>query len=100
MQRICPNCSQRSIPVSGLLVGPCRCVACGVTVRVNRFLSFLFSILILVVTLVTSYMVMSLYGIYAVIIWFVFPIGAIGYVRARFCPLTVIPGERGPDHGF
>ena len=91
MQRACPNCSHNSIPVSGLLVGPCRCAACGVTVRVNRAASFLFSILILVVTLVTSYMVLSLFGIYAVVVWFIFPIGAIGYLRARYCPLTVMP---------
>ena len=51
----------------------------------------LFSILIVVVTVVTSYMVLSLYGIYAVIVWFIFPIGAIGYLRARFCPLKVLP---------
>jgi uncharacterized protein (DUF983 family) len=100
MQRTCPNCSQNGIPLSGLLVGPCRCTACGVTVQVNRAVSSLFSVLILVVTLVTSYMVLSLFGIYAVVVWFIFPIGAIGYLRARFCPLTVMPTERGPDHGF
>jgi hypothetical protein len=33
-------------------------------------------------------MVLSLFGIYAVIVWFVFPVGAIGWLRARFCPLT------------
>ena len=95
MQRNCPNCSNSSIPVSGLLVGPCRCPACGVTVRVNRAVSFLFSVLILVVTLVTSYMVLSLFGIYAVVVWFIFPIGAIGYLRARFCPLAVMPKQQG-----
>jgi hypothetical protein len=52
--------------------------------------SLLFSILIVAVTVVTSYMVLSMYGVYAVIIWFAFPIGAIGYIKARFSPLTVI----------
>ena len=94
MQRVCPNCSQRSIPAAELLVGESRCRACGKTVRANRAVSFLFSILILVVTLVTSYMVLSLFGIYAVIVWFIFPIGAIGYLRARFCPLTVKPEKQ------
>ncbi len=95
MQRACPNCSHQGISVSGLLVGLFRCPACGVTVRLNRAVSFMFSILILVVTLVTSYMVLSLFGIYAVVVWFIFPIGAIGYLRARFCPLTVAPKEQG-----
>ena len=56
----------------------------------NRFISLLFSILIVVVTVVTSYMVLSLFGIYAVIVWFIFPVGAIGYLRARFSPLRVL----------
>jgi hypothetical protein len=56
----------------------------------NRFIALLFSILIVVVTVATSYMVLSLFGIYAVIVWFVFPVGAIGYLRARFSPLRVL----------
>jgi hypothetical protein len=46
--------------------------------------------LTIAVTVITSYMVLSMYGVYAVIIWFAFPIGAIGYIKARFCPLTLI----------
>ena len=33
-------------------------------------------------------MVLTLFGVYAVILWFAFPIGAIGYLKARFCPLV------------
>ena len=91
MNRNCPNCSAASIPVSELLLGACRCPACRTGVRVNRFWSILFSILIVVVTVASSLMVLSLFGIYAVIVWFVFPVGAIGYLRARFCPLTAFP---------
>lgn len=28
-------------------------------------------------------------GIYAALLWTPFPIGAIGYIKARFCPLEV-----------
>ena len=93
MMRSCPNCSAVSISTSELLVGTVRCSVCAAHVGLNRFVSFLFSILIVVVTVVTSLMVLSLYGIYAVIVWFVFPVGAIGYLRARFGPLNVLPGD-------
>jgi uncharacterized protein (DUF983 family) len=95
MQRICPNCSARSIPIAGLLLGACKCAACGKYVRVNRAAAFLFSVIIIVVTVATSYMVLSMYGIFAVIIWFAFPVGSIGYIKARFSPLTVVPPVTG-----
>ena len=91
MIRTCPNCSATSIPVRDLLVGAIRCNVCAAHIGFNRFVSLMFSVLIVIVTLATSYMVLSLYGIYAVVVWFIFPIGAIGYLRARFCPLTVLP---------
>jgi uncharacterized protein (DUF983 family) len=90
MMRTCPNCSSASISTTDLLVGSVRCPNCGARIGMNRFVSLLFSLLIVVVTLATSYMVLSLYGIYAVIVWFVFPVGAIGYLRARFSPLKVL----------
>ena len=90
MQRICPNCSVRAIPVAELLFGVCRCPNCQLDVRVNRFASLLFSLVIVAVTVATSLMVLSLFGVYAVILWFAFPIGAIGYLKARYCPLTVV----------
>jgi uncharacterized protein (DUF983 family) len=90
MLRTCPNCSSASISTTDLLVGSARCPACAARIGMNRFVSFLFSVLIVAVTVTTSYMVLSLYGIYAVIVWFVFPVGAIGYLRARFSPLRVL----------
>jgi uncharacterized protein (DUF983 family) len=90
MQRICPNCSVRAIPVAELLFGVCHCPNCRLDVRVNRLASILFSLVIVVVTVATSLMVLSLFGVYAVILWFAFPIGAIGYLKARYCPLTVL----------
>ena len=94
MQRSCPNCSAPAIPVSELLFRECRCPNCRVGVRVNRLVSALFTLAIVVVTVGTSLAVLSLFGIYAVILWFAFPIGAIGYLKARFCPLVAI--EPGP----
>lgn len=56
--------------------------------RVNRLAAALFTLVMIVVTVGTSVMVLSLFNIYAVILWFAFPIGAIGYLKARFCPLV------------
>lgn len=50
----------------------------------------MFSLAIIVVTVATSIAVLSLFGIYAVILWFAFPIGAIGYLKARLCPLVAV----------
>lgn len=88
MNRNCPNCSANSIPVSELLFRSYQCPMCRFDVRVNRFASALFTLAIIVVTIGTSVMVLALFGIYAVILWFAFPIGAIGYLKARFCPLV------------
>jgi hypothetical protein len=53
----------------------------------------LFSLVIVVVTVGSSVAVFSMFGVYAVILWFAFPIGAIGYIKARFCPLTVVVAD-------
>ena len=79
----------RAIPVAELLFGVSSCPNCRQPVRVNRFASMVFSLVIVAVTIASSLMVLSLFGIYAVILWFAFPIGAIGYLKARYCPLTV-----------
>ena len=97
MQRSCPNCSAPAIPVSELLFRECRCPNCKAGIRVNRLASAFFTLAIIIVTVGTSLAVLSLFGIYAVILWFAFPIGAIGYLKARFCPLVAIdtqPGRR------
>ena len=95
MQRKCPNCSADSIPVRELLFGLYQCPMCRCYVRVNRLVSALFTLAIIVVTVGTSIMVLTLFGIYAVIVWFVFPVGAIGYLKARFCPLVAEPPQPG-----
>ena len=74
--------------MSELLFGSCRCPTCHFDVRVNRVASSIFTLAIIAVTVGTSLMVLTLFGIYAVILWFAFPIGAIGYLKARFCPLV------------
>ena len=88
MRRSCPNCSAETIATRDLLLGDCVCRNCKSRIGVNRAASMQFSLIIVLVTVATSIMVFSLFGIYAVIVWFIFPIGAIGYLKARFCPLV------------
>jgi hypothetical protein len=93
MRRNCPNCSASTIATADLVFGDCGCPNCGARVRVNRFASILFSLVIIAVTVGSSVAVYSMFGVYAVIIWFAFPIGAIGFLKARYCPLTVVPQD-------
>ena len=93
MRRNCPNCSANTIATTDLIFGDCRCPACDARVRVNRLASILFSLVIIAVTVGTSVAVFAMYGVYAVILWFAFPIGAIGFVKARFCPLSVVRSD-------
>lgn len=88
MVRNCPNCAQPTIPIRELLTGRCRCPSCQLTVGIQPFASFLFSILAIAVTVGTSIGVFMMFGIYAVIVWFMFPVGAISYIKARYCPLV------------
>ncbi len=55
-----------------------------------------FYVIIFIVAAVTTIIVLSQFGIFAAILWFSFPVGAIGFLKARFSPLVVKPPEPGP----
>ncbi len=86
--RTCPACSQPTIPIAGLLVAHARCPNCDSLVGPHWFFGSLFFLVILIATFASSIAVLSQFGIYAAILWFSFPIGAIGYLKARFSPLV------------
>ena len=50
-----------------------------------------FGILIFMVTLFSTLVILNSQGLYAAILMLPLPIGAIGYLRARFCPLQASP---------
>lgn len=68
-------------------MGPAECPCCRSLVGVHRAAAAGFGILILPVTLASSLIVLIQAGFYAALLWFPFPIGALGYLKARFCPL-------------
>jgi hypothetical protein len=86
-KRICPNCSERTVPVKRLLFTNYDCRECGAVVRAHWFYGMFFYILTFVVTLFSTLAILADQGLYAAILMFPLPIGAIGYLKARFCPL-------------
>lgn len=87
--RRCPGCLKLTLPIKGLVFGDSRCANCGSLVRVNRVASMGFSVLIFVATVTTTIMVLAQMGLYAALLWFSCPIGALSYVKARLCPLQL-----------
>ena len=87
--RTCPNCQQASIPVAELLVTHATCPNCRAIVGPHWSLAAISFIVIFTVTIIATIVVLAQFGIYAAILFFSFPIGALGYLKARFAPLVV-----------
>lgn len=89
LNRQCPKCARESIPVSGLIVSSCECLECRAIVGVHWLYTSVFFVLILLVAVPSALAVLVQQGVYAAMLWAPFPIGALGYIKARFCPLDV-----------
>lgn len=87
MNRECPSCARSSIPVKELLFTDYRCAECRELVGVQSIVAAISSFLIFVVASVTTLMVLIQLGLYAALVWFTAPVGALGYLKARFGPL-------------
>ena len=89
MNRNCPNCSRKSIPVTSLILSRTFCPTCGTMVGVKRAYAVLFFIVTFGLTAASFIAILAQQGIYAALIWLPLPIGALGYIKARYCPLRV-----------
>ncbi|MDX1508238.1 MAG: hypothetical protein R3358_08155 [Woeseiaceae bacterium] len=87
MTRTCPNCGNATIPVREVLFADYVCPSCKRMVGVTGAASFVFAVLIFVTTLVTTFIIFLQFDVYAAILWFSLPIGALSYIKARYCPL-------------
>ena len=87
MTRSCPNCSKQTIAASALIASSCFCSNCGSLVGVHWFWRTGFVIATLIIAVPTTVAVFAQQGIYAALLWAPFPIGALGYLKARYCPL-------------
>lgn len=88
LKRKCPNCSSESISVTDLIFSDVVCANCDHLVQVHWLFKMIFFIAILVATLLTIFVVLIDQGLYAAILMFTVPIGALGYIKARFSPLV------------
>lgn len=91
MKRNCPNCSGQTISVRELLFGDCRCRSCLRVIGVHRVASVMASIVIFTVAVLTTLIVLIELDLWAALLWFTLPVGALSYVKARFCPLETRP---------
>ncbi len=89
MNRKCPACSAVAVSVSALVVSDVQCTACDETIGVQWLFRTVFFILTLIATIVVGFVVMIDQGLYAGLLMISLPIGAIGYVKARYSPLVV-----------
>lgn len=87
MNRECPSCARSSIPVKELLFTDYRCAECRELVGVQSIVAAISSFLIFVVASVTTLVVLIELGLYGALVWFTAPVGALGYLKARFGPL-------------
>ena len=87
--RRCPACKAASIPTKELIVSDARCPACGKIVGPQWLVRFVVFLVLAAVTTVTTVIVLAQFGVYAALLWFSFPIGTLGYLKARFAPLVV-----------
>ena len=89
MNRRCPGCSSETVPVSGLILSDVLCATCGRRVGVHWLFRSVFFVIISIVTLFTVFVVLVEQGLYAALLMFSVPIGAIGFIKARFSPLVI-----------
>ena len=96
MNRTCPNCSRKSIPVKSLILSRAFCPTCGTLVSVRKFYAFVFFVITFSITAISFVAILAQQGIYAALIWLPLPVGALGYIKARYCPLRAKDGHIGP----
>ena len=88
LNRNCPNCSSESISVTELIFSDVVCANCDHLVRVHWLFRAFFHVVIVIATILTVVVVLVDQGFYAAILLFTVPIGALGYIKARFSPLV------------
>lgn len=65
------------------------CGSCGETVGIHGLFRAVFFVVVLVATILTAVVVLIDQGLYAALLMISLPIGAIGFIKARYCPLVL-----------
>lgn len=79
----------KTISPGALILSHEECTNCGKMVGVHWLAGAVFFIIITVTTLVSTIAIYTQFGYLSAVVMFPFPIGALGYVKARFFPLSV-----------
>lgn len=97
MNRKCPRCSDESVSVSKLIFSDVQCSSCGQLVGIQWVFKAIFFVVIFVATVVVALAVLVQQGLYAALLMISLPIGAIGFIKARYCPLVIKKREPGAE---
>lgn len=97
MKRKCPSCSNESVSVSGLILSDVVCPNCGQQVGVRWVYRAIFFVVVLAATIGLGLVVLVDQGLYAALLMISLPIGAIGFIKARYCPLVIRKHEPGAE---
>jgi len=88
------------VPVASVLFARYRCPNCKSLVGISTVPAAIVNALILIATVITTGMVFLQSGLYAAIVWLPFPVGALSYLKARFCSLQVYAQGRDGPGGY
>lgn len=86
--RTCPNCQKSTVRINSLLFADSACDSCNAVVTVHKFYGVVFGFATLATTAASSIVVLASQGMYAALLLLPLPIGAMSYLKARFCPLS------------
>lgn len=75
--------------MSELILSDTYCQNCRSRIGVHWFFRVVFFAVTLAATIAVGIVVLAAEGLYAALFMISVPIGAIGFIKARFCPLVV-----------
>ena len=75
--------------MSELILSDTYCPRCQSRVGVQWFFRAFFFVITLAATVAVGVVVLAAQGLYAALLMISVPVGAIGFIKARFCPLVV-----------
>jgi ABC-type transport system involved in cytochrome c biogenesis permease component len=80
-----------------LILSDVECASCGQVIGVQWAFRAVFFAIILIATLFTILVVLADQGLYAALLMMTLPIGAIGFIKARYSPLVVRKRKAGAE---
>ena len=89
MLRVCPACHKDSISPGSVFQSNCECQKCRSIIGVHWIITAISFPIIALVAAISTVVVYKSFGYMHAIVLFPLPIGALGYIVARFSPLQV-----------